>query len=288
MIDAHAILYADGREILLHSGRYRPDSGGLVIAKDGIEGWWGTPEAKVDLTERSDGNGAHDIADDSVSYSARTVSIHLDAVGGARGEILAAMDSLAATAGHMCVLRVVDENSDTYVEGYIASTFGGGWSDRLNEGTLTVVCPRPERLSWTASETQMFPAARDSGGLSFGVDGGGLLFPLDFGVDAGSQDTCLLVNRGTATAWPTLTVTGGFDGVLISTGVDAIEYSGYVGDVPLTLDSRSCTASMGGSDVGRNLIRRGFPSVAPGGSCVLRLLSSGSGWVTATVRDTYI
>jgi hypothetical protein len=67
-----------------------------------------------------------------------------------------------------------------------------------------------------------------------------------------------------------------------------LQYDGAIGAVPLTLDSRSQTASMGGVDVSRNLSRRDFPVVPASGSVSLRLMSAGSGWVTASCRDTFI
>ena len=49
------------------------DARGMILR--GLSGWLGTPAAKVDLTERLVGDGAHDVQDAQVLYSARTVTI---------------------------------------------------------------------------------------------------------------------------------------------------------------------------------------------------------------------
>ena len=40
-----------------------------------LTGWLGSTSAKVDLVERSAGDGAHDVMDAQILYSARTVSV---------------------------------------------------------------------------------------------------------------------------------------------------------------------------------------------------------------------
>jgi hypothetical protein len=119
--------------------------------------------------------------------------------------------------------------------------------------------------------------------------GNGLSYPLNYGTGGVASNVALLLNQGSATAFPVLTVTGPFpNGVQIQWGGNALQYDGAIGAVPLILDSRSRTASMGGVDVSRNLSRRDFPTVPANGSVSLRLMSAGTGWVTAVCRDTYI
>ena len=158
-------------------------------------------------------------------------------------------------------------------------------------GTMTVVCPRPERLSWLSTDVQVYPVSSTSGGLFYGDKALGLVYPLSYGTDASSpQSVALLRNRGSATAYPVITVTGPMpDGVLL-VGSDgrSVQWSGSVGRVPLVLDSRTQTASMGGVDVSRLLIRRGFPLVPAGGSLSVQLMTPGDGWATISVHDTYM
>lgn len=455
MIDAHAFLYfGDGQSVKFHSGRYKPDGGALMIGKEGIEGWWSAPNLKTDVTERASGNGGHDVAADRILYATRTVTVHFDAIGDVHSEVLDAVTKVSQANGMPVRFRVVDDQSDTFVSGYVHPQFGATWNERHQTGTLTIVCPRPERLAWSPLQTQLFPVSVMQGGLRYstvhrlvsawtgtpnasasnlsqdgkvvatnwvtdpnalqkvgtwspagsttvaqlpdehwmyapgkgvtemtlfipitplaqddyvycewlggtgdghlenmdtvakgngwvlgkntnpagnktiqptlngtpitilkvgrysaadyetmkalGVDwfsgdsypvptGKGLSYPLNYGTAGSASNVALLLNQGSSKAYPVLTVTGSFpNGVQIQWDGNALQYDGAIGAVPLILDSRSRTASMGGVDVSRNLSRRDFPVVPAGGSVSLRLMSAGTGWVTAVCRDTYI
>lgn len=473
MIDAHAFIYfGDGQSVKFHSGRYKPDGGALMIGKEGIEGWWSAPNLKTDVTERASGNGAHDVSADSIRYATRTVTVHFDAIGDVHGEVLDAITRVSQANGMPVRLRVVDDRSDTYVSGFIRPQFGSGWNELHQTGTLTIICPRPERLAWSPLQSQLFPVSAVQGGLRYstvhqlvsawlgtanasastlshdgqvvatnlilsplpraadytakdsnipnnpsgpatvsdqpdgmkltsngsgnpsaqepgytlpagsyhlhaelsevsgtqwsdmmlgfypdiapypsalsqgivdydatltsdirtgvfelkcpgngyavwshiglytatdwqamqalGVNwfsgdsypvptGKGLSYPLNYGTGGVVSNVSLLLNQGSSKAYPVLTVTGPFqNGVQIQWGGNALQYDGAIGAVPLILDSRSQTASMGGVDVSRNLSRRDFPVVPANGSVSLRLMSAGTGWVTAVCRDTYI
>jgi hypothetical protein len=289
MIDAHAFIYfGDGQSVKFHSGRYKPDGGALMIGKEGIEGWWSAPDLKVDVKERASGNGAHDVSADSILYATRTVTVHFDAIGDVHSEVLDAVTKVSQVNGMPVRLRVVDDRSDTFVSGFIRPQFGSAWNERHQTGTLTIVCPRPERLAWSPLQTQLFPVSVMQGGLQYN-SGKGLKYPLNYGTAGSASNVALLINQGSSKAYPVLTVTGSFpSGIQIQWGGNALQYDGAIGAVPLILDSRSRTASMGGVDVSRNLSRRDFPVVTANGSVSLRLMSAGTGWVTAVCRDTYI
>lgn len=271
---------------------------GLGIAKEGIEGLLSSPALKVTATERSYGNGGHDVAESDVQYAARTLSVHFLAMGNGRSDAMAHLNALAASTGRVVRLRVVDAQRDVYCVGYCQRDVEATWSDGKLTGTLTIVCQRPEILSWSASESQLFPVSRVSGGLSYGPEGKGLSYGpdgrgLSYGVSVAEERNLVIVgNRGTTVSYPTITVTGPFpNGVEIQTGVGGvIRYTGAIGMVPLVLqcDPRSMAASMGGVDMGRYLTGRDLPAIPAGGSMSLRLMSAGSGWVTVTVRDTYL
>lgn len=64
--------------------------------------------------------------------------------------------------------------------------------------------------------------------------------------------------------------------------------TGSVGGTPLVLDCRLGTATMGGRDVSRYLMSRGFPTVQSGGSLSVSLQSAGTGYVDCLVRDTWM
>lgn len=292
LFEAAAHLYCGGTDIRFYSGMRRPpDGAGIMIDKDGVEGWLSSPPVKTSPTERAWGNGAHDVPELDLTYSARTVTIHLDLIGTRRATLLDLAARLNTMMGRQVSFRMIDEGQDTFARGYLRSEYGADWSRQVLSGTLTMVCPRPERLSWESTDVQLFPTSSSSGGLSYGDKGLGLVYPLSYGADAGSpQSVALLRNRGSAMAYPVVTVTGPMpDGVLL-VGSDgrALQWSGSVGHVPLVLDCRTQTASMGGVDVSRLLTRRGFPSILPMGSLSVQLMSPGSGWANVSVRDTYL
>ncbi|MFT8988486.1 MAG: hypothetical protein ABF966_09685 [Bifidobacterium psychraerophilum] len=284
----YAVLYYGDSQIRFE-GAGTVSQDGLIVNDSGIEGWWGAPDLKVDVTERASGNGGHDVSSDAILYASRTVTVNFTAIGDVRSEVLDAVRRVSGANGLPVRLRVVDDRSDTFVSGYVRPQFGSAWNERFQSGTLTVVCPRPERLSWAVSQLQLFPVSVMRGGLSYG-GGTGLRYGLSYGTAGAASNVALLTNQGSSPAFPVLTVTGPFpDGVLVQwSGGDAVEYAGAVGAVPLVLDSRSQTAVMGGVDVSRNLTRRSFPVIQASGSVSLRLMSAGTGWVTAVCRDTYI
>ena len=283
------VLYGDGgdHEVIL---RY-------------LDGWYGSPESKVQLSERAYGNGAHDVAASDISYGARTVTIDWRILATERGRVLTLLHVIRSLAGRTVRVRVVDGSDDLYVVGYVQESAKDKAAQNIPQqtetGTLTIVCQRPELLSWRAQSAQLMPVSRSRGGLSYGTDGTGLSYGpdnrgLSYGVaaDGGERNLTVLSNRGSYPAYPTLVVNGPFpDGVEIQTGVGgSIRYSGAVGMVPLTIqcDPRNVAASMGGVDVGRYLTGRDLPAIPAGGSMSLRLMSAGSGWVTVTTRDAYL
>jgi hypothetical protein len=232
------------------------------------------------------------VSADSILYSARTLAVDYRILADSRDELLQTQHLLSSLAHRQVRIRVTDDTSDLFAAGYVHEVSKDKSQQNLarqtETGTLTVVCPHPERLSWAVSRLQLFPVSVQRGGLSYS-GGKGLRYGLSYGTAGVASNVALLANGGSSRAFPVLTVTGPFpDGVLIQWGGGALQYDGAVGEVPLTLDSRSQTASMGGVDVSRNLSRRDFPLVPAAGSVSLRLMSAGSGWVTASCRDTFI
>ena len=288
---AYAEIHYGDRTVLLAGSKRQDRPDGLGITTEGMEGWRSTPAAKVTLTERASGNGAHDIAPSEILYSARTVTIHWVALAEQHDAVIASLNLLLSAAGQLVRLRVVDGPDDTYATGYVTVSSDAAWHEGRMVGTTTVVCPRPERLSWLSTDVQVYPVSSTSGGLYYGDKALGLAYPLSYGTDAGSpQSVALLRNRGSDTAYPVITVMGSMpDGVLL-VGSDgrSVQWSGSVGHVPLVLDSRTQTASMGGVDVSRLLTKRGFPLVPAGGSLSVQLMTPGNGWATISIHDTYM
>ena len=267
----------------------------LCIAKGGIEGWWSTPAAKVNVTARGQGDGGHDVSEDDISYASRTVTLHWNANASSRDELLALTDSVRRLVHRQVRMRVVDGTEDTCCSGgYMVLTQQPDYrSGSIADSTITIVFERPERLSSTPQRYQLLPSIEsDHVGLSYGDSGKGLAYPLSYGkaaVDA--RNVCTLTNNGSSRAYPVFTVQGPWpNGVQLTfPGLDmSLDYAQAVGNVPLVLDSRSRTASIGGLDVSRNLRQRGFPIVQPGGSLAVNLQSIGNGYVSVECHDTYM
>ena len=192
-------------------------------------------------------------------------------------------------------MRVVDGTEDTCCSGgYMVLTQQSDYrSGSIADSTITIVFERPERLSSTPQRYQLLPSIEsDHVGLSYGDSGKGLAYPLSYGkaaVDA--RNVCTLTNNGSSRAYPVFTVQGPWpNGVQLTfPGLNmSLDYAQAVGNVPLVLDSRSRTASIGGLDVSRNLRQRGFPIVQPGGSLAVNLQSIGNGYVSVECHDTYM
>lgn len=267
----------------------------LCIAKGGIEGWWSTPAAKVNVTARGQGDGGHDVSEDDISYASRTVTLHWNANASSRDALLALTDSVRRLVHRQVRMRVVDGNEDTYCSGgYMVLTQQPDYrSGSIADSTITIVFERPERLSSTPQRYQLLPSIEsDHVGLSYGDSGKGLAYPLSYGkaaVDA--RNVCTLTNNGSSRAYPVFTVQGPWpNGVQLTfPGLNmSLDYAQAVGNVPLVLDSRSRTASIGGLDVSRNLRQRGFPIVQPGGSLAVNLQSIGNGYMSVECHDTYM
>ena len=274
-----------------------------------LSGWLGSPDAKVNLVERANGDGAHDVPASTISYAARTVSVEYrllprDAHG--RDELLAMQDSVRAFLHKHVRVRVRDETMDTYCDGYVAQLTMGENVQNVNRqtqtGTIDIVCARPEILSTQVQSWQMLPSQVNvgGGGLSYNpselttlAGTSGLRYPLTYmtveRIEQPNQVT--LTNRGTSDAYPVFVCNGpmpdGVDLVVEGTGL-WLRCSQPVYGTPLVLDSRSRTATVGGLDVSRMLVSRGFPVVPAGGSITVTLRTTGTGWVDASMHDTWM
>lgn len=265
---------------------------GLMVTSDAVGGWWDSPDLKVTQTERVTGDGAHDVPESQVLYAARTVQMSLAAVGAARLDVLAAMDRLRACMGRVVTLRVVDETSDTWVTGHASLSVDakGKWDPHYQSAILTIVCPRPERLSTAVSRGVMLPGSTSvSQGLVY--DAGVLRWPLCYGASGASASTCTVTNAGTHPATPVITASGDMPQGLTLTDVATgaqLAYGQPVRWQPLVLDCRTRTATVAGVDVTRGMTARSWPTVPAGGSLTLALDAAGTGQVEVTCHDTYI
>lgn len=288
------ILSGGGHEVRLYGGDYE----GPGLALTGLDGWYQTPDSNVTVTARGQGDGGHDISADDILYEARCVTISYRVLAGSnRSRALSELAKLDMLVHQTVTCRVIDDGQDTCCSGgYYVRSLDQKIQNPLWQnltGDITLVFERPERLSSQAQRFQLLPSVDSAHvGLSYGANNEGLAYPLSYGVAAAdARNVGLIVNEGSSRAYPTFTCQGPWpDGVQVTfPGLGLLlDYSQPVHDVPLVLDSRSRTASIGGLDVSRNLRSRGFPTVPAGGSVSVNLQSVGSGHITVETRDTYM
>lgn len=255
-----------------------------------LAGWYSTPDAKVETTERQAGMGAHNVTDDMVLYSTRTVTVDVAALAATRAEVLSIMERVQRFAGRVLTIRVADGGRDTYATGYLACEWGAERWENAATAAITVVCPDPRRYSTKARTAWLGPLSGTQGGLMFDDAGVMLTSPVSFFGDTEGGNACTLANGGTATAYPTITVSGRWpDGVVLNLGDGGqLAYGDALLYQNLTLDCLTRTATVNGVDVTRALTSRDFPSVPPGGDVRLGCVSAGEGSIEVSVRDTYI
>lgn len=268
----------------------------LCIAKGGIEGWWSTPTAKVNVTARGQGDGGHDVSEDGIIYASRTVTLHWNANASSRQSLIELTNKVRRFVHRHVKLRVVDGIEDTYCAGgYLTVTQQPDYrSGSIADSTITLVFERPERLSMRSHDGEARAATIQSGGLSYGSSHAGLAYPLSYGVVSGGATLCRLPNDGTSRAYPTFTINGDWpSGVSLYLNCEGrrteLRYNCAIHlGTPVLLDTRTRTATLGGVDVSRHLSSRGWRTIPPGKALTVLLGTAGSGWVTCSSHDTYM
>ena len=319
------ILSADGLDdVTIHGA---PVDGPCLVATDDTKGWYSHPDLKVSSVARGMGDGDFDVEDAAVLYAQRTVTIGVAAVAESRDGALALTRSVGALAHRNVRIRVIDggdddsdvavigshvmtvdgetlsvdgrvedaheraDENDTWSVGYLRATW-----DKLDEagsmvvGSITVVCPDPRRLSTTVRTGRMLGGAASTMGLVFDAKGN-LSWPVSFGGSGAVQSLCVIGNRGTSTAWPTIAIGGsspnGWSVTDVATGEAVSSRQDPVWN-PIVLDCMRGTARQGGVDVTRRLDARRFPSVGPGGTLQLALEADAGCTCEVTSYDTYV
>lgn len=289
-------LTANGSSVTLHGDG---DWQGPGIALTGLTGWYATPDPKITVTARGQGDGGHDIAESDILYSARVVTIGYRVIAGTRQEALDLLAQLDRAVHGLVTCRVIDQGQDTQcVGGYYSRSLEQKIQNPLWQnlsGDITLVFERPERVTAEARRIQLTAqhVSMAGGGLDYGTNRTGLRYPLSYGLKAEGSGTNVgvLTNQGSSRAYPVFTVNGPMpDGVRLDfPGLQqSIHCTQPVNDVPLVLDTRTRTASIGGQDVSRTLDERGFPTVPANGSINVVLSSLGSGFVDCAIQDTYM
>lgn len=289
-------LTANGSSVTLHGDG---DWQGSGIALTGLTGWYATPDPKITVTARGQGDGGHDLAVSDILYSARVVTIGYRVIAGTRQEALDLLAQLDRAVHGLVTCRVTDQGQDTQcVGGYYSRSLEQKIQNPLWQnlsGDITLVFERPERVTAEARRIQLTAqhVSMAGGGLDYGTNRHGLRYPLSYGLKAEGSGTNVgvLTNQGSSRAYPVFTVNGPMpDGVRLDfPGLQqSIHCTQPVSDVPLVLDTRTRTASIGGQDVSRTLDERGFPTVPADGSINVVLSSLGGGFVDCAIQDTYM
>ena len=291
----------------------------LIVNDEGIEGWYSTPDAKVEMTEMQTGDGSHAVAETDILYSARTITLGWTAsatTGDSRPTALQGVHKLLALAHKLVTIRVIDSTSDTYAVGYLQVETDSGIAYKYMSGTVTIVCADPRRYSTQAHSVQAYPPGDTEGGLYYMQPddwapeplypsdttwpsdttypsllwSGSLVYPLYYvGTAVKLQNIVTVTNAGTSPCYPTITITGPMDGGFsIEWSGGRVVYSEDVEGVPLVLESLTRTASISSLDRSRYLTERVFPVIQPGESETITLRGTGTGWATVEWNDTYM
>ena len=216
---------------------------GMILR--GLSGWLGSPAAKVDLTERLVGDGAHDVQDAQILYSARTVTVEYRLLADTahdRNQVLDMQSHLRTFLHRTVRVRVQDNAHELYCEGYVDSIDTEQTTQNVNwqflTGQIVIVCPRPELLSSLERGCQLQCASLEngSGGLSYNpqedflatrwegepnnsvsvlfdtLEGDeGIHYPLTYYLDdddAAASNTGVVINDGSSRAYPVFRVHG--------------------------------------------------------------------------------
>ncbi len=132
-----------------------------------LDGWYSTPQTKVDSTEYETANGAPRVTDDEVHYAARTVTIGVSVRGSNRDAVRSGIESILGFAQKVITVTVSDAKSETYATGYVAYTSDTHMDSSGATGSLVIVCNDPQRYSTRQSVGTIVPTSVDGGGLVF-------------------------------------------------------------------------------------------------------------------------
>lgn len=259
----------------------------------GLKGWWDSPDQKVEMTERQAGHGAHNITDDMVLYSTRTITVGIYICATDRATMQEQQNKVNKLLGKVITIVVEDDEQETYTTGFLAIEWDNvrhGGVYEYQQATLTFVCADPRRYATEAHTCYLAPMAGTEGGLLFDDNGNMYVNPVQFYGTTEAGNVAMLQNNGTATAYPVLTVSGYWPyGITINLPDGGqLRYNSQIYYTNVVIDCLTRTATINGVDVTRNLSSRKFPSVEPGESLRLSCQSIGNGSVEIEVHDTYI
>lgn len=189
----------------------------LVFDKDGTSGWYDAPEVKESTTGRPQSDG--DYWPSRLTISKRVVTIRAHAVQrepGSTVELGRFNDLLNQLTGQPLTLLVEDQSGTRSSRGFLSAQ--NAWQSDLGYTSLTLIITCPDPFKYGGSQT----------------------FAASYGI-------IHAVNEGTASTWPTITVTGHVTRLLVTIDGHRTEWQGDADG--LTLDMRDMIPSAGGITV---------------------------------------
>ena len=267
-----------------------------------MKGFYSTPAIKTSLTEAQTRNGAHTLSH-GVLFAARVVTIPFIINARNRTELDDLKTALQLFVGKSdVVFQVNDGSTSTFVTGMLSIEYSVDIDECNTRGEMTLTCENAERLSADEYTTSIgFGLSTIGGGMSFGSNRKGLLFPMNFGQSqpSGVQNYMVARNLGSYMADVRLLLHGDMPGALFE-WIDSenrhglLEYNGYISRYQtVLLDSKTESATIAGSDFSDNLNYRNFPRIPAGGSVRIVMLSTAetnkyNGFATVAFRDTWM
>lgn len=258
-------LMVDIGGIRLHEN---PAHNGWGVLKDGIYGWWDSPDTRDEDSPLPGGDGSFDPVTAPLLESRRVTIRGAHKALSSDWSIRDTRARLAALAKHSDLnFRVWEAGRwlslrRARIRGRVRVTESHGRRVAIFE--LTVSSPDPRKYG-DLRTLQIGAEPEPSGGLrlpmvdghvTFGAAGGGVLFPGVFVID----------NPGTADFTPeSFTITGPVDGFTITSESNVIEYAGAIpaGSELVLSPYLGGRAVLDGVDVSTNLLRADWVAVQP-------------------------
>lgn len=268
------------------------------VTDSSIKGFWSTPTIKTNLTESQIRNGSHGLSH-SVRYSSRVVTIPFIIKAKNRAQLDDYKTVLQRFVGTPNTrFEVFDGSNSTYVEGMLAVEYARDIDERVCSGEMTLTCVDAERKSVDEYSTTIgIGISSIGGGLSFGSERKGLVFPMNFGKReiTGVRNTVVISNGGSYQSDIRIDIHGELPGALFewydSDGNRGyLEFDGFIsGYQTIVLDSKTETATLNGTDLSGQLRYRDFPHIPAGGNVRITMLavSASYNYGNAKIRYNY-
>lgn len=265
------------------------DSWDLGITRQGFPGWYDLPAVKSSFEARQAGHGSYRVAEPL--YSGRTVVVNVGTDLRIREDLIALWQRINALHRTEQIVRVRDEGADTFIRAVVETEYPSGWVWDSQRFTITLTAADPIRYAWEEQRVMLTAGAR-VGALDYVIE-----YPIDYGDDVASASPSGSVsNTGNVATGPVITVEGSYPRgfTLLGAGGRAIIYPQpvFLG-TPVVIDCVRRMAICNGVNVSRNLTRREWFSLPPGGSTTVTLVAgedvaAGKAWATLSARSAWI